>query len=412
MDKDKILDYIFNDDSQGLLKFQVKQSNVQTPDDRLLESFHKINDFIVTYGHEPKASVTKIAEFQLYSRLKSLRNDPAKVEILKEFDVHNILPEISKKQRHHQSSGGVNTNKRMSTIDDILDDDTLDILDEEGSDLFVYQHIPKEEERASADFIARRKPCKDFSNYEPFFKQVHKDLVNEKRKLIRFKQGNLREGEFYVHNGILFLLEKIRIDTKEHYKPDGTRVREDGRTRCIFENGTESNMLKRSVEKILYANGYGLTQNVENTNQHYIESFTGISDEDRESGYIYILKSKSKDERVASIPNLYKIGYATNVEERIKAAEKQPTYLMAPVEYLAGWKCYNMNPQKFEQLIHNFFGNSCLEVDVFDEDGKRHSPREWFIAPLVVIELAIELIVSGKIIEYRFDSVNRTIIPR
>jgi len=37
---------------------------------------------------------------------------------------------------------------------------------------------------------------------------------------------------------------------------------------------------------------------------------------------------------------------------------------------------------QFEQLIHNFFGTACLNVDVFDRAGKRFIPREWFIAPL------------------------------
>src|SRR5690606_12714322 len=113
-----------------------------------------------------------------------------------------------------------------------------------------------------------------------------------------------------------------------------------------------------------------------------------------------------------SIKNLFKIGYASNIEDRIRGAEKLPTYLMAPVDYVAGWKCYNMNTQKFEQLIHNFFGNSCLELDVFDEKGKRHSPREWFIAPIEVIEQAIELIINGKIMKYKYDAVNSTIIKR
>ena len=85
---------------------------------------------------------------------------------------------------------------------------------------------------------------------------------------------------------------------------------------------------------------------------------------------------------------------------------------MAPVDYIAGWKCYNMNPQKFEQLIHNFFGNSCLEIDVFDEKGKRYTPREWFIAPIEVIEQTIELIINGKVINYKYDAENMTIIKR
>jgi len=85
---------------------------------------------------------------------------------------------------------------------------------------------------------------------------------------------------------------------------------------------------------------------------------------------------------------------------------------MADVEYIAGWKCYNMKTQKFEDLIHKFFAKVCLDIDVFDDKGIRHSPREWFIAPLEVIEQAISLIISGDVIEYRYDNENQVIIPK
>lgn len=411
MDKDQILELIFNDDPLGLLNVKAKQFSGRTPDERLLASFQEINDFIEKNGKEPEANPASVSEFQLYSRLKSLKTDPVKIEMLKENDVHNVLPEIESPQVNEQSPE-YKRKKEINSIEDILDDDGLDILGGDDAGLFKFKHTPKEDERASADFVARRKPCKDFDKYAATFKEVQQDLASGKRKLIPFKQGILREGEFYVHNGVLFLLEKIQITQKEHYKADGTRIREDGRTRCVFENGTESNMLKRSVEKILYDNGYGLTQNFDKVNEGFIEVFSNISDDDEEAGYIYVLKSKSKNERISSIKDLFKIGYATNIEDRLKGAENQPTYLMAPVEYVAGWKCFNMNPQKFEQLIHNFFGNSCLEVDVFDGNGKRHTPREWFIAPIAVIEQAIELIINGKITKYKYDASHKTIIER
>ena len=69
-----------------------------------------------------------------------------------------------------------------------------------------------------------------------------------------------------------------------------------------------------------------------------------------------------------------------------------------------------MNPQKFELLIHTFFGKSCLNFDIFDEKGIRHSPREWFIIPLNIIEHSIELIISGEIINYKYDDKNQKII--
>ncbi len=67
------------------------------------------------------------------------------------------------------------------------------------------------------------------------------------------------------------------------------------------------------------------------------------------------------------------------------------------------WHFQNLNPQKLEQLLHNFFGSSCLNIDVFDSKGIRHIPREWFIAPLEVIEKVINLIQTGQIIEYRYN---------
>lgn len=408
MDKDKVLDDIFNSDPLGLLNFEQGNTNHRTADERLLASFREINDFLDSNGKEPGPNPGNISESQLYYRLKSLREDEAKIELLKPHDIHNLLSsQVSDPQGQYENP------KEINSVDDIFSDDALNILGDDSEGLFDFKHTPKDYERANADFIARRKPCKDFDKYEPLFKEVQKDLAKGKRKLIEFKLDNLKEGAYYVHNGVLFLLEQINISQKEHYRPDGTRVREDGRTRCVFENGTESNMLKRSVEKLLYANGKVVTENVDKVNEDFIQKFGNITNEDEEAGYIYVLESKSKDERITSIKNLFKIGYSiTNVRERIKNAEKEPTYLMAPVSIRGAWKCFNMNPQKLEQLLHNFFGNYCLELDVFDEKGKRHTPREWFIAPIEVIEQAIELIINGKIVNYKFDTGNMTIVRK
>lgn len=410
--KDKILDEIFNDDPLGLLDIKPKTSNVRTSDERLIASFEEINKFVDEHGTEPTATITNTAQFMLYARLKGIREDAEKVAQLKEYDIHNLLP-IVEADQINDGTAPYNKLKEIASMDDLLGDDTLGILDSETEGLFDFKHTPKDYERAQSDFVARRKPCKDFDKYEHLFKEVQKDLATGKRKLIDFKQGNLKEGAYYVHNGILFYLERIDISQKEHYKEDGTRVREDGRTRCVFENGTESNMLKRSVEKILYANGRVVTENIDKVNEGFTKHFGAITEEDEAAGYIYVLKSESKDEKISSIQNLYKIGYSkTEVEERIKNAEKQPTYLMAPVSIVGVWKGYNMNPQKLEQLLHNFFGKACLNVDIFDEKGIRHTPQEWFIAPIEVIEQAIELIINGKIVNYKFDAANMSIVER
>ncbi len=405
MDKDSILDEIFNNDPLGLLNVKPKKSTARTADDRLLASFQEINVFVENNNKEPEPNSSNISEYQLYSRLKSLRNDLEKVEQLKSHDIHNLLPEIEISQVN-ETTNQYSKPKEINSIDDLLGDDSLDILGGDDAGLFDFKHTPKE--TTMPDYVAKRKPCKDFKQFEGLLKKCHNDLKESKRKLKRFKnEQQIDQGYFFVLNGVLLYVANI-----EEKKADKSG-KMNARLRCIFENGTESDMLLRSLSAELYKNGRRITENEDNINETIQKGFLSITDEDKEVGYIYVLKSKSKDERVLSIQFLYKIGYSTSdVVERVKNADKEPTYLMAPVHVEGVWKCYNMNPQKLEQLLHNFFGNSCLEIDVFDEKGKRHTPREWFIAPFEVIEQAIELIISSKIVDYKFDNESLSIIGK
>ena len=71
-----------------------------------------------------------------------------------------------------------------------------------------------------------------------------------------------------------------------------------------------------------------------------------------------------------------------------------------------------MNAQKFENLLHTFFGKACLNIEVADSNGKMCKPREWFIAPLKDIEMAINLLINGEIVHYRYDLASEQIIER
>jgi hypothetical protein len=398
--KEEILREIFENDPLDLLNIKPQKSVIRTSDERLAASFDEINAFFEKNEREPKPDPTTISEYKLYSTLKGLRENNEKMLALEPQDKHGLL----------------NTKKKeIKSLDDIFGDDFLDILGDDSEGLFTFNHTPTDVERAKADFVARRKKCKDFDKYESTFKEVQDDLALGKRKLVDFNYESLSKGNFYVNNGILLFLKDV--DFSETFKSfkSGMRNRNDGRTVTIFENGTESNMMFQSLYKALHANGKMVTQSSEQVNEDFMTNFgnTTITEEDKAAGYIYVLKSKSKKEEIASIENLYKIGYSsTKVEDRIKNAENEPTYLMASVEIESSWQCYNMNPQKFEKLIHQFFGSSCLAVDVFDTKGIRHSPREWFIVPLQRIEEAIMMIISERIINYRYDRENETIIEK
>ncbi len=252
---------------------------------------------------------------------------------------------------------------------------------------------------------------KDFAPYETKFKKVHKELREGKRKLKEFKdvEKNLEEGKYYVLDGVLLFLEKDGTEDRQI----GDRTRKDGRTITIFENGTVSNMFYRSLAKALYNNGSIVSDTDKDAEDELFKNANIITDEDDVTGWIYVLQSKSKNKEIASIKDLYKIGYSTvPVTERIKNASKEATYLMADVRIVNAYRSYNVITQDFESLIHRFFAEVCLNADIKDEKGRRITPREWFVVPFQIIEKVIFLIESGDIVNYKYDSVNQALLEK
>mgnify|MGYP004701231021 CR=1 FL=1 len=397
MSKKITLEDIFNDDEFGILDSKSKTSNIKSEDERLIESFQEINAFFEKNQREPNAN--NVTEFKLLARLKSLRNDDKNKEVLKPYDIHSLL---NIKQ------------KGISTFDDILNDDDLGILDTDDSDeIFKLKNIPNFKDREEADFVARRKAIKNFDAYESLFKKVHKELKEHKRKLIKYVGGRLQPKTYYILDGVMLYLENVDFHSEAKTLESGKRLRKDGRTKCIFENGTSSNMLYRSLEKGLYKNGLVITHSSDTDDEALRKNVNAVNEDDQEAGWIYVLKSKSTNPQITGIKDLYKIGYSTiPVIERIKNASKETTYLKAEVHIISTFKCYNLNTQKFENLLHRFLALAKLNVDIFDESGVRITPREWFVVPIEVIEKAIELLITGEIVDYCFDPINNVIVEK
>lgn len=388
----KTLDDIFNDDDFGLLDSNEKKSVIKTDEDRLLESFEEINIFFEKNKREP--STSSIAEYSLLARLKEFRNNDKKKKIAKPFDRFNLLGEVE---------------YETPSIDEILNDDELGLLDSDGDNsIFEFKHTPQIDKRAKAESIAQRKSLSDddFEKYEAMFQNVHRDLKSGRRKMLPFNDAetNLREGNFYLVDGLLAYLESSDAEKVLKENRSGDRVRIDGPTFTVFENGTISNLLFRSLAKAIQKNGKLITQPIDDTEKDLAVNAGMVKEEDVESGWIYILKSKSKNPEIKSINNLYKIGFSTvPVETRIKNANKEATYLYDDVEIIAKYSCYNINAQYFESLLHRLFASVCLDIDLYKADGKRYIPREWFVVPIDVLNEAIELFINGGIINYKFD---------
>lgn len=383
---EKELQDILENDPLGLLDIKSKSSGVPSKDERLITSFEEINTFFRENNRKPQKS-TDIKERKLYSRLEAIRGDMDKVEILKNYDEFKLLTDVEKKE--------------IKTVEDILENDTLGLLNKDTEDIFNLKSIPQI--KKMPDLIAKRIPCKDFDSFEHLFKQCHVDLSIGKRKLRPFKkEQSISEGRFFIVKGVMAYVAEVG-------KKEFTKQKFNARLRCIFENGTESNLLLRSLASALYEDGRKITEHEDKLS----EQQPVLLSDDKKSGILYIVKSQSERNDIKKIKNLYKIGYSTvAVEKRIQNSENDPTYLMSKVSIVSTFQCYNMNSQKLELLLHRFFAQSCLELEVEDHQGKLYNPREWFIVPLPVIEEAIHLLMNGTIIEHKYNTETQNIVRK
>lgn len=391
--KDKLSE-IFESDLLGLLAVdEPKATPVSTQDSRLIDSFQEISDFYETNQRCPELG-DDIGEYRLASRLAAIKKDPKKVKTLLPYDYYNLLESEETKS---------------VSVEELISDDPLGLLDgdDEADSIYTLSHV-KPSERLRPDYIAHRKVCKDFDLYEEAFQRIHDDLEHGRRRLVEFKEGDLHEGCYYVLRGVVLYLEQnLAVKQKIEYK-SGAKVRREGRTRCIFDNGTESSMLYRSLGKALKLDGFCISDLIEKN-----ESSVSIDSTDVQNGYIYVLRSLSRAPQIRSIRNLYKIGYCSgDVTMRIKNAVHEPTYLMNDVEVVLTVRCYNLDVPYLEASIHSFFSNVNVYFEVRDDEGIMHYPKEWFTVPLNIIEEAIPLIVDKKIDSYRYDKNLQMIIQK
>lgn len=361
------------EDEFGLLEVPAKVE-AMTPDDRLLAGFREIMDFVAAQGREPVKDPSDMNESKLALRLKAIAGNEEQRLAMQPFDEMHLLKEP----------------EPPASIADALASDMDGLLDGSPEDIFAIRNVPKV--ITVPDKIAQRKKCEDFDRFADLFKKCHADLRSGARKVIPFRNElEIRAGAYYILKGVLVYVAETEARVKEH-------GRINARLRCIFENGTEGDLLLRSLSSQLYSFGKSITEpNFETL------AAMGLAPE-TPMAVVYVLRSLSVDPQVQALTDLYKIGSTKRtVETRTARAHRRTTFLNAPVEVVAEYEVPAGIEQKVEKLLHRLFARVRLDI-WFERSGRTVAEaKEWFVVPLQVIDEAIGLIETEAITNYEYD---------
>jgi len=375
---------VFDSDEDGLLDTPEKVSKL-TSSDRLERSFLEIVEFYREYERAPRSDTREIAERKLGARLDGILASDEKIAALKHLDEFGLLAEP----------------EAPASLDDLLDGDDFGLLDD-GTGILDTSDLPQRKIPEATSDAAQRVRAEGFEQFEPLFQQKHTELADGTAKLVSFPGIQyIVEGAFFVLNGVMLFVAEVGAT---EYKESTVRANRRERLRVIFENGTESSMYRQSLG-IRMGEGHG---------QAVVPAaFESILADDVATGYVYVLRSLSDDPQIAEVPDLHKIGFSRGpVETRIAHAEREPTYLMAPVEIVASYRTYNLKTSALEHLLHRVFSDVRLRLSQVGKGGRTYEPSEWYSVPLRVIDQAIELITSGDIVDYEYDAQARELRAR
>lgn len=376
MNDDELLDAL------GVEVAPLKTASRTPREERIIAGFEDILRFHQTHGRAPLHGESRDIFERLYAvRLDQLRKLPEAQMLLAALDGAGLL------------SGG---SAARIDVDD-MDEDAL--LAELGigdkaadqNDITVLRHVRSLTEKRAAEAIANRAPCTDFDKFQPLFEQAERELKAGVRRTLRFgRDASIATGNFFILSGQLAYVAEMG----EQYRTPNSKT--DARPRVVFSNGTESDLLLRSLQRALYKDDTGRRV----TDPDLGPLFGDVPEpEDIETGTIYVLRSLSNHPFVADHRELiHKIGVTGGrVETRIAGAHRDPTYLLADVEVVATYKLHNVNRIRLENIFHRLFGAAQLDLTIEDRFGNPVKPREWFLVPLHVIDEAVLRIRDGSI---------------
>jgi hypothetical protein len=364
---------------------------------RIIAGFEEIMRWMEEHGRPPQHGEDRDIFERLYAvRLESIRASTECRVILENMDTRGLLGPAS-----DEPAGACL--EEPTSAEALLAD--LGVPPDTPDDVTQLVHVRTRDEIRAAEEIAQRTPCKDFAGFKALFETVQRELESGARQTLPYKDNaDARQGDLFILDGQKVLVAEMGEPFVSDYG------RPDRRLRVIYDNGTENDLLLRSLQRAL---------NKDKASRRISEPDLGplfsIAEEpdDLPTGYVYVLRSKSDNAFVAQNRSvLHKIGVTGgDVKSRVAGARKDPTYLLADVEIVATFKLANINRKALEALLHKFFGNARLDLALKDRFGGQVEPKEWFLIPFPIIEETIQKLMQGTLGNYQYDPATARILP-
>jgi hypothetical protein len=357
-------------------------------EERIIAGFEEIQRFVGKQGHLPQHGEAH----DIFERLYAVRLD--RLRALEECRV--LLAPLD----HRGLLAGVETAASESSAPIDVEALRVELTGAAGTeDITQLRHVRSSAEKHAADEIANRTVCEDFEAFKPLFEKVSRELKAGIRQIRPFHtraMDEIQKGAFFVVGGQTAYIAEVGEEFTTQYE------RRDSRLRVIYDNGTESNVLQRSLQRALHRDEAARFIADPNAGPLFADE---TREGDLSSGTIYVLRSESDHPVVAAHRDvLHKIGVTGgNVDTRIENARLDPTFLMADADIVATYELYNINRIKLENLIHRVFDPARLDIEIKDRFGNPVVPREWFLVPLFIVDEVVERIKDGTITEYVYD---------
>lgn len=396
----------FTDEDDALLdelgvEAEAEVASTYTPrQERILAGFEEVQRFVAEHSRPPMHGADRDIFERLYAvRLDRIRESAECLALLAGLDSQGLL------------AGAAAANS--SELADASDDDVLAALGVDrpagdDADVTRLEHVRPRAEVKAAEEVAQRTPCREFAAYKATFEQVQRELDTGIRKTVK------HHDDFDPEPGDLFIVagQKVLIaEAGPRFTTDYDRT--DRRLRVIYDNGTESDLLLRSLQRAL--NRDPASRQILPADMKGMPLFADqIDEEDADSGAVYVVRSLSTHPFIAEHRDLiHKIGVTgQDVKKRLAGAKKDPTFLLADVELVGSYKLANINRNKLEGLLHTFFADARIDLELTDRFADKVEPREWFLLPLQCIQKAMDLLASGAIENCTYDRTSAAILDR